>query len=264
MDSEETLGYLPSLNYTSNDDDFDNESSWFNMFVGESSEDFDSVKLHELVVEYLIFSGYKEAAELLVKDADLPSPIQPVVANIKNVDTLEQRNEIRNAIIIGDLETALKLINQITPNLLNSNQKLQFKLLRQQLVELIRNKEVEKVLSFAQTNLADKCANIPPELFTKLEQTYALLAFDNPENSPFGNLMSLNQRNMLAYEVNEAILAALHKPLISRLEQLFRFMVWNQHQLKTKGDGRPLTKESAEEISKSLFAREDDPMNELL
>lgn len=69
---------------------------------------------------------------------------------------------------------------------------------------------------------------------------------------------------MLAYEVNEAILAALHKPLISRLEQLFRFMVWNQHQLKTKGDGRPLTKESAEEISKSLFAREDDPMNELL
>jgi hypothetical protein len=69
---------------------------------------------------------------------------------------------------------------------------------------------------------------------------------------------------MLAYEVNEAILAAMHKPSISRLEQLFRLMVWNQHQLKTKGDGRHLTKEVAEEISKGLFARDDDPMNELL
>ena len=69
---------------------------------------------------------------------------------------------------------------------------------------------------------------------------------------------------MLAYEVNEAILAALHKPSVSRLEQLFRLMVWNQHELKTKGDGRPLTKQAAEDISKTLFAREDETMNELL
>jgi hypothetical protein len=58
----------------------------------------------------------------------------------KNVDTLEQRNSIRDAIISGDLETALKYINEIAPNLLSGNQKLHFKLLRQQLVELIRKK----------------------------------------------------------------------------------------------------------------------------
>jgi len=135
-------------------------------------------------------------------------------------------------------------------------------------------REVEQVLNFAQSNLTEKCADISPDLFNKLEQTYALLAFDNPESSPFGylmvcecknalnnlNLKSLNQRNMLAYEVNEAILAALHKPSISRLEQLYRLMVWNQHQLKTKGDGRQLTKEAVEEISRGLFAREDDPI----
>ena len=69
---------------------------------------------------------------------------------------------------------------------------------------------------------------------------------------------------MLAYEVNESILSALNKPSISRLEQLFRLMVWNQHQQKTKGDGRLLTKEMAEDISKNLFTRDDDPMNELL
>jgi hypothetical protein len=69
---------------------------------------------------------------------------------------------------------------------------------------------------------------------------------------------------MLAYEVNESILSSLNKPSISRLEQLFRLMVWNQHQNKSKGDGRHLTKEIAEDISKNLFTKDDDPMNELL
>jgi hypothetical protein len=69
----------------------------------------------------------------------------------------------------------------------------------------------------------------------------------------------------LACEVNEAILASLYKPSVSRLEQLFRLMVWNQHQLKTKGDGRKLTNETAEDIAKGIFAREEDTMmNELL
>nr|CAD2147948.1 unnamed protein product [Meloidogyne enterolobii] len=277
MDSDETFGCLPSL-ICSNDDDFDGgESSWFNNHFGDANEEYNSVKLHELVIEYLVFSGYKEAADLLIKDAELSPPSdtnqlkkndlsdQKILENTKNVDTLNERSAIHNCIINGDIETAIRLIGEIAPNLLNSNQKLQFKLLRQQLVELIRNKEVDKVLSFAQSNLADKCSDIPQELFAKLEQTYALLAFDNPETSPFGYLMSLNQRNMLAYEVNEAILSTLNKPSISRLEKLFRVMVWNHHQQKTKDDGRLLTKENAEDISKILFGiREDDGMNELL
>ena len=56
------------------------------------------------------------------------------------MDTLNERSAIHNCIINGDIETAIRLIGEIAPNLLNSNQKLQFKLLRQQLVELIRNK----------------------------------------------------------------------------------------------------------------------------
>lgn len=56
------------------------------------------------------------------------------------METLNERSAIHNCIINGDIETAIRLIGEIAPNLLNSNQKLQFKLLRQQLVELIRNK----------------------------------------------------------------------------------------------------------------------------
>lgn len=264
MDSDDTFACLPPLHPQY--EEFDNESSWFNIFIGEASEDFDPAKLHELVVEYLVFSGYKDAAELLVKDSELPTQSSSTLESTKNIDSLEKRNAIRSYINSGDLNSALKLINEIAPTLLEKNPKLHFKLIRQQLVELIRNKEVEQLLTFAQSNLANKnMAEIPKELFSKLEQTYALLAFDEPENSPFGYLLSLQQRNLLACEVNEAILASLYKPSVSRLEQLFRLMVWNQHQLKTKGDGRKLTNETAEDIAKGIFAREEDTMmNELL
>lgn len=87
----------------------------------------------------------KITAELLVKDADLPAPNPPTVENTKNVDTLEQRNVIRNAIITGDLENAMKMIQELAPTLLSNNKKLQFKLLRQQLVELIRNKFINNI-----------------------------------------------------------------------------------------------------------------------
>jgi len=80
-----------------------------------------------------------------VKDADLPAPNPPTVENTKNVDTLEQRNVIRNAIITGDLENAIKMIQELAPTLLSNNKKLQFKLLRQQLVELIRNKFINNI-----------------------------------------------------------------------------------------------------------------------
>ncbi|KAI3422076.1 Glucose-induced degradation complex subunit [Globodera pallida] len=246
-ESDELFGHLPPLSYSVKEEEFDSDSTWFNLFMDEASEDFDSNKLHELVVEYLVFSGYKEAAEMLVEDAELPSLNTTAIATSKNVDTLEKRNAIRNAVISGSVESALFLVNEIAPTLLGNNATLHFKLLRQQLVELIRNKNVDQVLNFSQQNLVDKCKEIPAELFAKLEQTYALLAFDSPENSPFGYLMCLNQRNILAYELNEAILAALHKPCVSRLEQLYRLMVWNQHHLKTKNDGTKLTPEVVEE-----------------
>lgn len=77
---------------------------------------------------------------MLVSDAELPSLDISTIANSKYLDTLDQRNAIRNAVVQGDIESALNLVNGLTPTILENNPKLHFKLLRQQLVELIRNK----------------------------------------------------------------------------------------------------------------------------
>lgn len=89
-----------------------------------------------------------------------------------------------------------------------------------------------------------------------------MLAFDDPENSPFGYLMSTNQRNMLANEVNANILGHLNKNPTSKLENLFRIMIWNHNQLITKGEAintsEPFCSKKSAEISKDLFGAEDD------
>ncbi|KAI1719575.1 glucose-induced degradation protein 8 like protein [Ditylenchus destructor] len=262
-DDDDVFRYLPTLKNESSPrdvvvDEFEGDQNWYNNFMSSVSDDVDPQKLHELVLDYLVCSGYQEAAELLCAEMKYPKE------NVPNVESLEQRNNIRNAIVSGELECALSQIEELAPNLLEQNGQLHFKLLRQQLIELIRKKDIDKVLSFAQDHLVDKCEQ-PPELFTKLEQTYALLAFDNPENSPFGYLMSLNQRNMLANEVNSVILAFLNKNSTSKLEKLFKMIIWSQNQHMTKGEAlRPLSQDVTSQISKDLFGAEDDPCSDML
>lgn len=58
---------------------------------------------------------------------------------------------------------------------------------------MIRNDKVEEALNFAQANLAEK-GEENPKILNELERTLALLAFENPEKSPFGDLLNVAQR----------------------------------------------------------------------
>uniref|UniRef100_A0A915IF42 CTLH domain-containing protein n=1 Tax=Romanomermis culicivorax TaxID=13658 RepID=A0A915IF42_ROMCU len=64
---------------------------------------------------------------------------------------------------------------------------------QQELIELIREGKIEQALIFAQENLAEK-GEQNQNLLNELEQTMALLAFEQPEKSPFGQLMHFSQR----------------------------------------------------------------------
>lgn len=103
----------------------------YTSLIDSENFDVDAQKIHQLVIDYLICCGYKEAAEQLCADAQIDFTI---------ADTLEQRNNIRTSIVNGDLELALQQIEEVAPNLLQKNSKLHFKLLQQLLVELIRKK----------------------------------------------------------------------------------------------------------------------------
>lgn len=61
------------------------------------------------------------------------------------------------------------------------------------MIELIKNKELEAALDYAQTKLSERVEE-NPNVLPELEKTLALLAFENPETSPFGELLHPSQR----------------------------------------------------------------------
>ena len=87
------------------------------------------------------------------------------------------------------------MITCIGPNV--SHSVCNFSFQQQHLIELIRSKNIESALDFAQTHLAER-GEENPEILAELERTLALLAFDEPENSPFGDLLHPSQRQKVS------------------------------------------------------------------
>lgn len=68
-----------------------------------------------------------------------------------------------------------------------------FHLQQQQLIELIRESRIEEALRFASDQLAER-GEEDPSVLEELERTMALLAFEEPMNSPFADLLSHSHR----------------------------------------------------------------------
>jgi len=64
--------------------------------------------------------------------------------------------------------------------------------------------------------------------------TLALLAFEDPENSPFGDLLDLSHRQKVASELNTAFLGEDQEVPISKLAYLLKFILWAQDELDKK------------------------------
>lgn len=61
------------------------------------------------------------------------------------------------------------------------------------LLELIRENKIEEALHFAQEQLSES-GQSDPDILNELERTMALLAFGEPMNSPFGDLLNQAHR----------------------------------------------------------------------
>jgi len=179
--------------------------------------------MNKLVMDYLITEGYRDAAEKFCEEAGLSFPHD-------SLGELNARIEIRVAIANGSIQAAIQLINQLAPELLDNDRMLHFSLLQQHLIELIRAGDIDAALQFAQEYLVEKGEQLPKTL-DDIEKTLALLAFDKPDESPFGHLMQLGHRAQVAAKVNSALLASLCRPSTARIEKLIKMVLWSQHQL---------------------------------
>ncbi|XP_068705037.1 glucose-induced degradation protein 8 homolog [Montipora capricornis] len=186
---------------------------------------FQRADMNRLIMDYLVTEGFKEAAEKF----KIESGTQPSAP----LDSLDERIKIRAAVQRGDMEEAIALTNKLNPEILDCKPHLYFHLQQQRLIELIRDKEIESAVDFAQNQLAEQ-GNEFPEFLEELERTMALLAFDNPQDSPFGELLCPSQRQKVASELNAAILEAENRETSPKLSNLLKLLLWAQTELDTK------------------------------
>ncbi|KAJ2783433.1 hypothetical protein H4R18_001698 [Coemansia javaensis] len=183
--------------------------------------------LNQLIMNYLIIEGYKDAAEKFSEESGLTHSV--------DLGSIEERMQIRFAVQSGDIKAAIERVNDLNPDLLDTDPRLYFHLQQQQLIELIRQGKAEEALEFAQEELAPH-GEEHPELLRELERTMALLAFDVGGDSPLAGLLDFSHRQKTANELNAALLAAHSQPREPKLPALLQLLAWSQEQLDEKAN----------------------------
>ncbi|EEA26084.1 hypothetical protein TMatcc_005663 [Talaromyces marneffei ATCC 18224] len=186
--------------------------------------------INYLVMDYLVTNGYPAAAKRFAVEAN----IQPKA----DIESIQERVEIRGAIHSGDIQTAIEKINELSPQILDENPSLHFSLLRLQLVELIRrctstpDADITPALEFATSQLAPR-APTNPQFLEDLERTLALLIFPSENLAPsLATLLQPNLRKDIATKVNEAILKNQGARKEARLRNLVKLRAWAEQKAR--------------------------------
>ncbi|KAH7104286.1 CTLH/CRA C-terminal to lish motif domain-containing protein [Auriculariales sp. MPI-PUGE-AT-0066] len=168
-------------------------------------------------MDYLVIEGYRSAAEEFAREADVPGDQLP------DFDGIASRMAVRDAVARGDVQEAIERVNDLNPEILDTNPTLFFHLQQQRLIEYIRAGAIEDALAFAQAELAPR-GEENKEFLTELERTMALLAFGGGG----GDLLTQGQRARTANELNAAILNSLSQGPEPRLTGLTRLLAWGE------------------------------------
>ncbi|XP_068639802.1 protein GID8 homolog isoform X3 [Aristolochia californica] len=180
--------------------------------------------MNKLVMNFLVTEGYVEAAEKFRMES-----------GTEHIDlmTITDRMAVKKAVQSGNVEDAIEKVNDLNPEILDTNPQLFFHLQQQRLIELIRNGKVEEALEFAQEELAPR-GEENQSFLEELERTVALLAFEDVSNCPVGDLLDISQRLKTASEVNAAILTSQSHEKDPKLPSLLKMLIWAQNQLDEK------------------------------
>jgi len=180
-------------------------------------------------MDYLVIEGYKSAAEEFSQEAGLESAV--------DFESIESRMSIREALQRGDVSDAITRVNDLNPEILDTNPALYFRLQQQKLIEYIRQGRIEEALQFAQEELAPR-GEESPEFLSELEKTMALLAFESSPQAPpaISELLSPAQRMRTAGEVNSAILESLSQGKEAKLVSLLRLLCWGESLLEERAE----------------------------
>ncbi|CAK82081.1 unnamed protein product (macronuclear) [Paramecium tetraurelia] len=194
--------------------------------------------MNQIVLNFFIVEGYRDAAIEFSKEADIPLSNQ-------ELDQMIERIEIKKNILDGDIDSALEKVNKKNNNL------ILFKLKTQKLIELIKKDQIDQAVKYAQTEIIPLLPN-QPHLIEEIEQAIALIAFSDIKKSPMNHLVQNSQRIKVASEINQHLYQDSMGNDQAKLRTLMKLLLWAQEILKCEIQYPQLL-----EISKGQFSKEE-------
>lgn len=160
-------------------------------------------------MNYLIVEGYKDTADNFVVESRLSFPFDNT--------SMSCRNLLRKALLNGDIETAIDLLNDSNPELLDDNPALTARLRMQELAEAIRSipsGDLNEVIRYAREQTAPVLLLVSGEEQEELRKEFcrimALLLVPQGGKAPgsLEGVLDTGKRQKLAGLVNASILEA--------------------------------------------------------
>lgn len=187
---------------------------------------------HGIVRSYLLHYGYEDTLKLfdMAGKSSLP-PISLAQENgfdeQDNMYALNRRKTLRQLIRSGEIDEAIGKLHDWYPQIIQRNTSATCFLLHcQKFIELIRAGKLEEAVAYGRIEF-EKVSGVE-EFRQVIEDCAALLAYEQPQKSSVGYLLSESQREIVADTVNAMILSTNPKVedsqgcLHSYLERLLR------------------------------------------
>eukprot|EP01063_Lacrimia_lanifica_P005772 TRINITY_DN13493_c0_g1_i1.p2 TRINITY_DN13493_c0_g1~~TRINITY_DN13493_c0_g1_i1.p2 ORF type:complete len:260 (+),score=118.42 TRINITY_DN13493_c0_g1_i1:60-782(+) len=179
----------------------------------------DRGSLNELVMNFLEIEGFKEAAEAFRKESG---------AGIGSVEAIQDRGDVNECLAKGAIEDAAAKIEATFPDVLQDAD-IAFRLKHQQLLEYVRQGDVERTLNYARDAMAS--SELSPANLERMEEALCLIAFEDPSQCQYAPLLGPAQRQETSSIVNAAILRSTGRDPAPMLLQLLRVVQWMEHAL---------------------------------
>jgi len=170
---------------------------------------------------------------------------------IFDMESLKNRQRIKEFVLKGDIDSAIELTNRLYPTVLENNDILLFNLRCRKFIEMIRKNEeldmdteVEGMDEDAMDIDDDKNKNMSQrimetmkygqelqsmyghdereEIKNSLTETFSLFAYEHPNNSILSYLLEPSRREIVANQLNVAILESQGEPASPAIETLYK------------------------------------------
>ncbi|XP_042411970.1 glucose-induced degradation protein 8 homolog isoform X1 [Zingiber officinale] len=209
----------------------DPDRNWLRVAM-ESTNPISDSDVHSIILSYLMHNCFKETAETFLSCTGMSQPVDYFV-------DMDKRKKIIHYAVEGNALKAIELTEQLVPNLLEDNKDLHFDLLSLHFIDLVRSKNSNEALEFAQTKLVP--FGNTAKYVEKLKEFVTLFAYEEPEKSPIFHLLSPEYRENVADSLNRAILGCANLPSYSSMERLIQQVTVVRHFLHQElgKDGPP-------------------------